>query len=932
MNAPVIDEIGRIRDALACIPADLQRDEWARIGAALKHEMGDAGFDLFDEWSKRADSYDAAAARGTWRSLSADAGIKIGTLFHVAREHGFDLKSNKAAPVDPAELERRRVEREKRAEQEAREREMKTISAAGIADAVKRATTFVSATHPYLERKGVKATATLREIEASRLKALIGYTPSSDGKPLQGRILIAPVYINGKLSTVEMIDENGLKSALAGGVKAGGYWATGPIASDATLIYVCEGVATGLSVHECTGAVAVAALTCGNLRKVAEALKAAYPGARIVVCGDLGNGSEKAREAAQAIGGALAFPDFGADRPDGASDFNDMHLLSGVDAVRACIEAAVVPSDAPSADAPSTTSSNVSDDLTFPTMDERPCWRVYDAWGKVDGNKVKPGVYWHGVKIPKGDAPPELIDKWICSPLWVRAVTRSREDGDYGRLLEFLSTAGKKPKKWSMPMAMLAGDGNEVLAVLLSEGVIIDLRNRNGVTDYIIGQHPKLTMRAASVTGWHDDAFVLPDVVIGADDVWFQASARTAPYGVAGTFEGWRDMAALARGNPLLMLAICASLAGPLLGALNVDGGGLHFVGDSSTGKTTALLAGISAWGGPAFKRTWRATANGLEGAGSLHSDTLLALDEIGEIEPKSLYESSYALFNGTGKTRANRDGKARQAARWRVFLLSTGEVTVAARMSAGGIEAKAGQEIRILDIPIAGAFGLFDDLHGRASGGVLSDEVRNLATKHYGHAGPLFVEALVRDMRDGLNLAEMLQPLLDRFQAPEGQERRAARTFALCALAGELSVHWSVTPWEKGEPTASAMRAFKLWRDRRGTNGRSSEHVAILRAVSDFIDRHGDARFSNIAGSADLIRDRAGYWKDDGDRRLFLFTSGGLRDATKGYDLTRVTAALDKAGALESESGRHTKSTRTPDGRKPKLYHVDAEKLTEGE
>lgn len=122
-----------------------------------------------------------------------------------------------------------------------------------------------------------------------------------------------------------------------------------------------------------------------------------------------------------------------------------------------------------------------------------------------------------------------------------------------------------------------------------------------------------------------------------------------------------------------------AAFAGPLLGLLNIDGGA-HLYGDSSCGKTTALVASVSIWGGTAFKRTWRATANGLEGAGSLHSDTLLALNELGEIEPRALYEAAYALMNGVGKTRANRRGEVRHAARWRVLLLSTGELTIAAR------------------------------------------------------------------------------------------------------------------------------------------------------------------------------------------------------------------------------------------------------------
>lgn len=577
--------------------------------------------------------------------------------------------------------------------------------------------------------------------------------------------------------------------------------------------------------------------------------------------------------------------------------------------------------------------SGGSHDQRFPQLVDRPCWRVYERVDDAGEQRVKAGVYWHGVKQEK-DGTQAAIDKWVCTPLHVKAVTRNREDAEYGRLLEIVSPAGRR-KKWAMPMSMLAGDGNEARAVLLSEGLLFDLSDKGGVLRYIAGQVPKDSMRAANVTGWHEDAFVLPHEVIGADDVWFQASGRTAPYASAGSSEGWRDLAALAVGNPLMMLSISAALAGPLLAPLNIDGGGLNLFGDTSVGKTTALQAGVSVWGGPSFKRTWRATANGLEGAGALHTDTLLALDELGEIDPKGLYEAAYALVNGQGKTRANRYGEARQATRWRVFLFSTGEVTLPARMAAGNLDAKAGQELRIMDIPVAAQFGLFDELHGRGSGGALADEIRNLAAQHYGHAGPSFVSRLVQGRRDGLRLVDEFDTIVAKFEASDGQERRAARIFAICALAGELAARWSVTPWQTGASTEAAIHAFNLWRMRRATNGHNVEHVAILRAVADFIDRHGDSRFSDIAAVVDSsvpVRDRAGYWRKDGGSKLYLFTRSGLAEATRGFDMTRVAAALDKAGALDHEVERWTKSTRLPGGGRAKLFHVDAGKLIEGD
>lgn len=902
----VLDDRAEVEAALLCIPPSVPREVWFRIAAALKHAFGDDGWSTFVSWSRGADNFDEGSARDTWKSLSGNKGITLGTLFAIAGEYGYE-RSPARVVVDRAELQKRRIVRDEQAKTDAEQRVLEARKAATTATAVISKATQALADHPYLVRKGIAAVTELFEIPVDRLSKMIGYAPSARDERLCGRILIAPVVVDGKLSTIEMIDEAGRKTALKGGIKSAGFWTSASL-DRASRILIAEGIATALSAHASTDVPTVAALSCGNLRKVAVALSRAHPAAALTILSDIGNGSEDARKAADATGAALAIPDFGSQPSDDHTDFNDLHRVAGASIVKQQIEAA--------------------QQIGFPGLEDRPCYRLYESGLEIDGRKVKPGVYWHGSKPGKTDEPPVLVDKWISTPLRVLATTSNGEDAEYGRLLEIRSPAGKW-KKWAMPMSMLAGDGSEARGVLLSEGLVFDFSDRTSVLRYVAAQIPSVRMRAASVTGWNRDAFVLPHTVIGADDIWFQASGRTAPYATAGTVTGWNDLAALATGNPLLMLGICAAFAGPLLGQINIDGAGLHIYGDSSTGKTTAETAAVSVWGGPQFKRTWRATANGLEGAGTLHSDTLLALDELGEIDPKSLYEAAYALINGTGKTRANRHGEAKAAARWRVLLLSTGELTIAARMSAGGFEAKAGQELRILDIPVQGRYGLFDELHGRGSGSALSDEIRNKSAQHYGHAGPMFVEALVRALRDGLPLSDELHAITDRMNATEGQERRAARTFALCGLAGELAARWGVVPWAAGDATHAAAHAFNIWRKRRGAVGGSSEHSSILRAVSDFIDRHSDSRFSSIEGSADIIRDRAGYWKQDGSRRLYLFTSVGLREATKSFDLIRVTAALHKAGAFAAtDLDKRSKKTRDPTGRAVSLYHIDPEAL----
>ncbi len=180
---------------------------------------------------------------------------------------------------------------------------------------------------------------TLRELNSARLAELIGYTPQAKGESLQGRILIAPVKVPSLPfpGTLEFIDETGRKSALAGGVKAGGYWATGPLPERGRVI-LAEGVATALSITQALGEPVVAALSVGNLRAAGEAIRSERPGVELVLAADLGEGGRphpQAIEAARALGCRLVSPP--SEMGKGA-DFNDMYVAQGLEAVREAFE------------------------------------------------------------------------------------------------------------------------------------------------------------------------------------------------------------------------------------------------------------------------------------------------------------------------------------------------------------------------------------------------------------------------------------------------------------------------------------------------------------------------------------------------------------------------------------------------------------------
>jgi putative DNA primase/helicase len=1022
-----------VRTALSHCSPDVDRETWVRLLAAVKDALGDEGRDIAKAWSEGGDSFDQADFRDTWKSIKADGKVTVGTLFYQAKRNGWKPDGAAHQETEAERLERER-QRQARAEQAAKAKAWKERHAAAKAAALCRVEGSTVANNPYLAGKGVASVSTLREIDAEQAATILGYVPKSDGEPLAGRLLVVPVKIDGKLTTAELIDEAGRKAAVAGGLKSGGFWAAQSMPKgdgDGLILAVGEGVATCLSVHEAVKLPVFAALSAGNLPKVVKALRERYPAARQLILGDIGGGLKYAQQAAEATDAALAVPDFGGLKAGGKdTDFNDLHRLAGLGAVRNQIgkvlaEGIRTPIAKPaegdgvpnvrSLDGTHGTggtaliggasdgSAGMADggtDGTKPEETEAPAWPVEeretglplpvnadisalpqesDGTGGThgtepragtlvpfpgDGKKARrghgrppddsnldeparpsyvvreewsqygpPGVWFHGYRSARKDQDPEPLNVRLCSPLYVEAVTRTDGGRNFGRLLMFQDTDGCW-RTWAMPMEMLCGSCEEVRGELLSAGVLIEYQERARLADYLQWRTPERRIVAALRTGWTRDgaAFVLPENVIGSTDVYYQAETmhQDGAAEAGGDFEIWkREVAARCVGNPVLVLSVCVALAGPLLAKVQRDSGGVHWVGDSSTGKSTALNVGCSVWGSETFRRTWRATANGLEGTAASLNDTCLCLDEINEADPKEIGSIVYALGNGTGKTRANRVGAAREVFRWRLTLLSTGERTLAAQMAEGGKQPKAGQLVRLLNVPAARKHGVFDELHGFSDGRALADHLKTLCGRHYGHVGPAFIEALLRDVRDLGALLKQVENL-EHFKAGNSQEGRGAARFALYGLTGELAAEWGILPWPEGEALKAAAEGYRLWRAARG--GGATEDRQILEAVADFVDRHGDSRFSAKAAEEGKQREpvvmhRAGWWLDlenDGGR-VYLFNPDGLREATKGHDFTRVLNALDTAGwfCQRGTNGEKAKQTDIGNRKKKKLYWI---------
>ena len=263
-----------------------------------------------------------------WYSLHGD-GIPAGSFGDWRSGLTQNWRADIGRSLTPAEdaAHRAKVEAMSREREAAKAREQ--AEAATKAAAIWKAAKRAPEDHPYLIRKGIKAS----------------------GAKLHNDALVIPMLAGGEVQSLQFIGPDGDKRFLTGGRVSGCYFSIGN-PKDAAALCIAEGFATGATIHEATGYPVAVAFNAGNLVPVAKAMREKFPDLLLINCADddsrtEGNpGLTKAFEAARLVGALLAVPVFGSDRPDKATDFNDMAAMHGLEAVKRAIGRAQEPGKA----------------------------------------------------------------------------------------------------------------------------------------------------------------------------------------------------------------------------------------------------------------------------------------------------------------------------------------------------------------------------------------------------------------------------------------------------------------------------------------------------------------------------------------------------------------------------------------------------------
>lgn len=513
------------------------------------------------------------------------------------------------------------------------------------------------------------------------------------------------------------------------------------------------------------------------------------------------------------------------------------------------------------------------------------------------------------------------IEIRLGSPLYVRGLIRDDDSSNWGLLLEW-NDHDEKPHRWSLPHELLsATDSSGWRSHLAKNGWLVQ-GGRKGhelLTRYLTSCQPVRRLIGVPRTGWHHGSFVLPDKVFSPsaqiEAIILQNPPSRNPYRQNGTREGWKSSIGLwSKDNSRLLFAICAALSGPLLGLLNQESGGFNWTGASSTGKTTTLFAAASVWGKGALSDgyilPWRSTDNGLEAQAVLHSDTILCLDELSQASARTVMEAAYMLGNSQGKARATRTGANRDPKTWRLTYLSTGEQGLTEKIAEVGHTVKAGQAVRLLDIPADAecGYGLFEELHGHASPQVFADAIKQAAATHYGYAGPEFITHLIEKADTIKAFVKDLPALAEKMSGSgaDGQVRRAAMRFIICELAGAMAVKFGILPVSEVDVTTATSSCFKAWLDNRGSSGALEDKQVVERA-RHFIEKHGASRFQPLdtplpqfPNMEATCHNRAGFKATDTTGRMIYYVlDDAFKEICQGIPPTRAARALNTAGVL---------------------------------
>ena len=407
--------------------------------------------------------------------------------------------------------------------------------------------------------------------------------------------------------------------------------------------------------------------------------------------------------------------------------------------------------------------------------------------------KNSPGIF---MQIGEGeDAEAKRIYEYDLFP-----VRRLKDEETDNEMLELSLTLPQDGHRFIKISNGLLTDPKRLTSSLAEKGVLVHPKEAPQVASYIIEYARKIQREEKAHEefarfGWRDLDTAKPRFVMGdftLDSTGELRPATTASYlqtykkhlSVKGNLDDWKQAFNVYNsmdGQSLpLQFALMMSFAAPLFAHTSFHGLIYNMLGDSGSGKSTALRLMTSTWGKP-DEHHLQVQDNAIPMMNTLGymQSVPISFDEMTTIDSETLSALSYAISEGRGKNRADRTGNTRvNTSQWKTLVVATSNASLYEKlgMSRSGNNAHA---YRIFEVGVRAA-----NLENRPK----IELAKALSENNYGIAGRVFIAYVLKNLdtvRKQIALAT--ETFTKQFNMPTA-ERYWFTLFACVATGGGIA------------------------------------------------------------------------------------------------------------------------------------------------
>lgn len=391
-----------------------------------------------------------------------------------------------------------------------------------------------------------------------------------------------------------------------------------------------------------------------------------------------------------------------------------------------------------------------------------------------------------------------------------------------------------------------------------------------------------------------------------------------------GTFKGWWEMyLKQVKGNLLLELAVVFAASSLVTAFLKtrheVEFAGtiFSFMGNSSTGKSTAAALAVSIAGNPTkgsntLFRSWNGTRNALEGYLSSNYGLPIVLDELSAATFKDTTGLLYSLAEGQGRQRSNIDGNVKALKNWGTSVISTAEHSILN-------DSARNDGLNVRTIEISEAFTTSADN---------ADAIKRATSVNYGHIMPLVVEYLLKREDEVIKWFHTEHDWFKKQLKNETSNTgiRMFKRYAVIATSARIFERVIAVPID-----IDAVREYLVSYHLESVSERSLQAKSIEVIVQFVAQNRGkfseDAKLSRMIENYGLIELK----EDHIQVKMLKHVFKNMLEEHQFQDVNNVIDALRDKGYMQSDRNRKTtkRSVKDAQGKTKSIvfYHLKLDK-----